>query len=399
MWRWRSGMAEPHNLKISIKVDNNTAVTGDSGQVTLENGSYIQAFRVNQTLGASDEASIQFQMKEMDDSNKVILLDSLKPGAALEIHVGYDPEATIFKGFASRISPHFSSGREHVTGEGFDASHFLTRGTNSRVFGDGHKVDQDLGTVAGTIVNDSKALKGGKSEGLSAQTDSVPSKVEYVAQYNESDYNFIQRLVGGFGMGWAANSHEDPKTISLKAIEPGASVLTIGRDQVDAASEARCISADFTINTIKAGIAEVRVRAWDIHQKKSIVGKASAPSKVVGGTAGHTQAGKAHYGSGSTGRIVNITNVPVTSKGEADAMAQALFDKYSMDWCTATVVIEGNPNLHAGVLVTLKESPTEFGIRYGGEYLVESCTHVFQAGSGQAYQTILGLCRNGSKEP
>jgi phage protein D len=346
---------------------------------------------VDQRLDSPDFFSIQLQMAEFKD---IILLDKVKPGAKIEVHVGYGTEATIFKGEVSYIEPHFTAGEMFVTVSGYDYSHRLTRGTSSRTFGDGHKQDQNPGTIVGSIVSESKALKGGSSDGLSAATKAADSKVEYIAQVATNDYQFIQSVVGNYGRGWDSKSHSDGKNISLKPLEKGSKVLKICRDKFNPASEAQALSADFRLSTVRQ-VARVEVRGWDGILKKPLLGKAETVSMVIGGSEGFKQAGKAHYGSPSSGRVLSIVDVPVASAGEAKEIAQSIMDKLSMDWMTADVVIEGRPDLHAGVVVEL----AEFGTRYSGEYLVEGCQHVYIAGSGQSYRTYLKLARNGSPEP
>lgn len=382
--------SNPNELTIEIKFDGATSIQGDKGKVETKNGNFIQRFHVDQRLDSPDFFSVQLQMSTF---NEITLLDKIKPGAKIEVLVGYGSEGTIFKGEVSYIEPHFAAGEMFVTVSGYDYSHRLTRGTSSRTFGDGHKQNQNPGTILGTVVSESKAVKGGSSDGLSAATKAAESKLEYIAQYNVNDYQFIQQVVGNFGLGWDSKSHADGKNVSLKPIEKGSKVLKICRDKYNANSEAQAISADFRLSTVRQ-VARVEVRGWDGIAKKPLLGKAESVSLTIGGTEGFKQAGKAHYGSASSGRVLTIVDVPVASTGEAKEIAQSIMDKLSMDWMTADVVIEGRPELHAGVVVEL----SDFGKRYSGEYLVEGCQHVFVAGSGQTYRTYLKLARNASPE-
>lgn len=383
--------SNPNDLTIEIKFDGATSITGDKGKVETRAGRYIQRFHVDQRLDSPDFFSVQLQAREFKD---IILLDKINPGAKVEILVGYGTEGTIFKGEVSYVEPHFAPGEVSVTVSGYDYTHRLTRGTSSRTFGDGHKQNQNPGSILGTVVSESKAIKGGSNDGLSAATKAVESKLEYIAQYNMNDYQFIQQVVGNFGLGWDSKSHADGKNVSLKPIEKGSKVLKICRDKYNPSSESQAMSADFRLSTVRQ-VARVEVRGWDAIAKKPILGKVEAVSQVIGGSEGFKQAGKAHYGSASSGRVLTIVDVPVASAGEAKEIAQSIMDKLSMDWMTADVVIEGRPELHAGVIVEL----SDFGKRYSGEYLVEGCQHVFVAGSGQKYKTYLKLARNASPEP
>ena len=379
-------------LGISVKIDGQAKLPGASGTRDNEHGQLVQRVQVDQRLDSPDFFSVQLQMGE---GHKIEVLDKLKPGAEVEILIGYGTEGAIFKGEISYIEPHFAAGEGYVTISGYDFTHRLTRGTYSRTFGDGHKQQQNPGSILGTVVSESKARKGDKSDGLSASTENADSKLEYIAQYNMNDYQFIQQVVGSFGMGWDAKSHTSGKQLSLKApVTSSASVLKICRDKFKAGTEAQAMSADFRLSTVRQ-VARVEVRGWDGIQKAPILGTSEKLTSALGGAPGIEQAGKAHYGAGSSGRVLSIVDVPVGSKGEADEIAQSIMDKLSMDWMTADVVIEGRPALHAGVIVEL----SDFGSRYSGKYIVEGCQHVFIAGSGLPYRTFLKLARNGSPEP
>ncbi len=383
----------PSELSLEFKLDGSSDLPANSGSKNVSHGKYIQRFHVDQRLDSPDYFSVQVSIDE--GNNTLEILDKIKPGAVVELFVGYGSEGTIFKGEVSYIEPRFSAGENSLTISGYDFSHRMTRGTTSRTFGDGHKQEQDPGSILSTVVSESKALKGGSSDGLSADTKAAGHKLEYIGQYNMNDYQFIQQVIGNFGLGWDAKSHSNGKQVSLKPAELSAgSVLKICRDKFDASSEAQASSADFRLSTVRQ-VACVEVRGWDTKAKKPILGKAESLSSTLGGTAGIQQAGKAHYGSSSAGRVLTIVDVPVGSEDEAKGIAQSILDKLGMDWMTADVVIEGRPDLHAGVVVDLDG----FGARYSGKYLVEGCQHVFVAGSGSSYRCYLKLARNASPEP
>jgi len=384
-------MADPQVLLIEIKFDGSSVIAGDKGPVETKDGDYIQRFQVDQKMGMPDYFSVQLQMGVVTD---ILLLDKIKPGTEVEMKVGYGTEGTIFKGEVSYCEPHFAAGEMFVTVSGYDGSHRLTRGTSSRTFGDGHEVNQNFGTVLGTLIGDSKGGKGGGSDGLSADAGSTESQASYIAHYNSSLYEIISRVGGSFGLDWNSGSHENGKTLTLKAVEKSSKVLTIFRETPNPNTECQAVSADFLCSTVKQ-VSKVVVRGWDTAAKKPILGKSESLPLVIGGTPGFEQAGKAHFGSSSSGRVLEVVDIPVANVGEANEVAAGTMSKLSMDWMTASVVIEGRPELHAGVIVELKQ----FGTRYSGEYLVEGCNHVYIAASGHSYLTYLSLARNGSPEP
>jgi phage protein D len=383
-------MSEAHNLTMEIKFDGSTSISGDAGGKDTKDGSYIRRFQVDRKVGVPDYFLVQLQMSEFTD---IILLDKIKPGAAVELKVGYATEGTLFKGEVSYIEPHFAAGDMYVDVSGFDTSHRLTRGTSSGSFGNGHDVDQNFGDVLSSIVGESKGGKGNKSDGLSASAQSTSSKASYIARINMSAYDIIRQIAGSFGLDWNSKSSEGG-SIALKPAEKGSSKLTIWIDKGDPSSEVQAITADFRCSTVKQ-VSKVVVRGYDSNAKKAIKGEAESVSLVIGGTPGYEQAGKAHLGASSAGRIYEVVDVPVGSIDEAKEVAESVMAKLSMDWQSGTVVIEGRPDLSPGDLVTLRD----FGTRYSGDWLIDGLQHVFIAASGTMYRTYLNLVRNGSPEP
>lgn len=383
-------MADPNNVKIELKINNSTSVAGHE----LSNGAYTQSFTVDQKLGSPDYFSIQLSAGEAKEDRNLDILNAIKPGAEVELLVGYDPEKTICKAEISYVDFHFSGGKQWVVISGYDFSHRLTRGTDSMTFGEGVEKNQNYGSVMGSIVGDAKAGKGGSSHGLSAQTSQSESKAEYIAWYNTNAYTFLQQAGGNFGLDLTAASHVDAKSIALKKFEKGSKIKKICRDKANPESDVSALSADFQTSTVRQ-VAAVHVRGWCTVDKKPILGKAESLSTAIGGgTPGHNQTGKAHYGGSANGPIVTVVDVPVVDAAEAGEIAQALFDKFNMSWQTAHVVIKGNPEIVAGAVVEMDD----FGTAYSGEWLVEGAQHVYQAGSSSGYQTHLQLCRNSSPE-
>lgn len=377
-------MGEHVELQVEVTVDGATAIDG----LETKHGRYIQRIQVDQRLDSPDFFSVQLQASEF---NEMKGLDKVKPGAEIEVSLGYGTKEVIAKGEVSYLEPHFSGSKLYLTFSGYDFTHRLTRGTNSRTFGDGHKADQNPGTILGSVVGDS-GKRGGGSDGLAADTKNATSKLEYIAQYNLNDYQFIQQVVGSFGMGWDAASHKDAKKLSLKPAE-GEMALTIYRDKPpgDPTEHAQAVSADFRLSTVRQ-CSKVEVRGWDFVNKKPIKGEATkneVTPKIGGG-----KSGVEHTSKYQGGRVLTIVDLPVRDEGEAKEIAASILNKLSMDWMTADVVIEGRPKVHAGCKVKMED----FGTWFSGEYLVESCQHVYIAGAPKPYRTYCKLARNASPE-
>ncbi|TNF26817.1 MAG: hypothetical protein EP329_20460 [Deltaproteobacteria bacterium] len=375
-------MGEQAELQIEVKVGGATNIGG----LESKHGRYIQRIDVDQRLDSPDFFSVQLQASEF---NEMKALDAVKPGAEIEIALGYGAKEIVAKGEVSYVEPHFSASKLYLTFSGYDFTHRMTRGTTSRTFGDGHATDQDPGSILSTVVSDS-GKAGGGSDGLSAATKSAQSKLEYIAQYNMNDYQFVQQVVGSFGMGWDAQSHVDAKKVQLDAAI-GDVVLTIYRDKPPGkpSEHAVAVSADFRMSTVRQ-VAKVEVHGWHMVDKKGFKGVATKDEvkpKIGGAKTGVEQAA-----SKQGGRVLSIVDLPVLDENEAKEVATSILNKLAMDWMTADVVIEGRPKIHAGSKVKMED----FGTWFSGEYLVESCKHVYIAGAPKPYRSYLKLARNSS---
>lgn len=380
-------------LGVEVKIDGSTELKGDGGKtVNLKDGAYVSRVQVDQRLDSPDFFAVTLQMMSQAD---FILLDCIKPGSEVEIQLGYEKVATVFKGEISYLEPSFSIDEHLLTISGYDKVHRLTRGTSSRTWGEGVEQEINMGTVAQDVINESKARKGETSDALSAEADQSQAKYEYVPQVEVNDYQFIRNLGNIAGIDLDSKSAMDAAKVAFKKLDiSGSPKVVICREKPDPPDSRLGLQARFSLSTVRQ-VARVEVRGWDYKEKKAILGFAEAPSTAFPGTPGHSQAGKAHYGSGSTGRTLTIIDVPVASEAEATEIAQSIFDGVALDFGTADVTIEGVPDVTAGDVVELKQ----YGKRYGGKYLVEAAQHVMTAGTSDPYVTHLHLVRNASEEP
>jgi hypothetical protein len=60
------------------------------------------------------------------------------------------------------LEPSFSEKRQEITMSGYDYTHRLTRGTNSRAFGDGHKASDKISAVIQKVVEGLRRAKVGQ---------------------------------------------------------------------------------------------------------------------------------------------------------------------------------------------------------------------------------------------
>jgi len=384
--------SNPNELTVNVKFDGATTI----GSFETAHGDHIHRIEVDDRLESPTYFSVTLKASDTGASSDKTyeIVDKIKLGIEVEILLGYDKEATLCKGEISRIEPEFHQSGNLIRMSGYDIVHRLTRGTNSRVWGDGHEAKIKIGDVANDVIKDSKAREGGTADSLSGSTDSADTKHTYVAQYEMSDYQFLRGLGVGTSLAFDPKASEDSKKLEFKKIVlTGSPKITVCRENPDPADARLSLGADFTLSSVQQ-VAKVEVRGWDPVKKEAIIGSAKAVSKAMDGTAGPKHAGKAHYGSASTGRVLTVVDCPVTSKAEADEIAASIFDGLATEFCTADVVIEGVPEVTAGDVVELKQ----FGKLYDGKYLVNAALHAVYAGETRPYTTRLGLVRNSAPE-
>jgi uncharacterized protein involved in type VI secretion and phage assembly len=70
-----------------------------------------------------------------------------------------------------------------------------------------------------------------------------------------------------------------------------------------------------------------------------------------------------------------VVNQPVASQAEADAVAQALYDKATGGFIEAEGICNGTPELMAGKTIEI----TSLGQKLSGKYFVTSATHIYSA--------------------
>jgi len=380
-------------VRLEIKVDGKSELTSGSEKLLLKDGGGVVYIRVDKSLDAPD--TFEFRLNIQKDQT-LTGLDNDLDGKPVEValNIGESPE-TVFKGEITYIQPTFVGGSadSYVAVGGYDHSHRLTRGMNARTWGDGFKETDAYSDVASAVIGDSKAQKGGSSDSLSAQADKTSAKFTYVAQWNASDYHFLKSLGYDAGRPTDSDTTKDDKKILFKKIEAsGSPVLTVCRDKIEGNPARLGLNARLRLSTVQQ-YTKVVVRGWSPKDKKAIVGVAESAEQSFDGTPGWQRAGKALYGSTSAGRVYQVVNHPVTSQAEADAMAQAIFNRLALDFVTGEIECEGFPKVEPGKLIELKG----FGTRFSGKYLVTSVIHEVTRHEG--YHTHMVVARNAAPDP
>jgi phage protein D len=375
-----------------VKFDGSTSITGDDGNsYETKDGYYIRRVEVDMREGAPNFFSVEINVHMQSE---LVMVDCFKPGMEIEIALGRGEEGLICRGEVSYVEPRLGN-REHVVVlSGYDKSHRLTRGTESRTWAssDAWTQDQQFDQFIKDVITKSQGREGQVSHGLSADVDSITAKVEYFAQYESNDWQVLQ------GLGLATGLARDPKDfdtagkISVKRVDPTASpVVTICREKSDPAGSPLAEEAKFRLSVVRQ-LKKVEVRGWDHKQKQAIKGEATDLTSAFEGDTGIAMAAQNLYGGSASGSTLTITDSPVSSKDEADQLAQAILDQLGMEFMRGEVTVQGDARLTPGDIVELKG----YGTRYSGNWLITGVLHEHLEGQ---YKSYLELARNAAPSP
>ncbi len=284
---------------------------------------------------------------------------SFSIGDEVEAKVG-EGNVLLFKGHVVALEPSFQvDGISAITLRALDPLHILGRGRKTRFWED---------------VKDSAIVSEVGAEcGLSVDADETDETMSYVLQRNESNIAFLKRL--------AARNN-----CALRVDEGTLKFLKNQYDgeEVDIQLGENLRSLRISFNSLEQ-VSEVIVRGWDISAKEEVVGTASyADITAVGDGDIGSQVADAAFGES----LAYITDVPVGSQTQADAIALAEMERLARQFARGTGTIQGNDRVRAGAVVAFSglNSPND------GSYYVLASRHIISNRTG--YTTEFTFCSN-----
>jgi phage protein D len=278
-------------------------------------------------------------------------------GIRIEPGAGARP---LFTGEVVAIEPHWDGRDRGVVIRGYNLTHRLDRGAQTRTFAD---------VTDGDIVR-ALAAEHGLVPVLAPGLDVV--RHETVFQHNQSDLEFLRARAAALGFEvWC----EDTRLVFGPRDETPAVLTARPRERRAVLLERFHLRLSST-----RSVQRVVVRGWDPDQQVEIVGEATAPTILIGpgdpGLFGRTETFAVDH--------------PIFSVAEADTLAQAQLEALLAGILTEAEV-EGSAALRAGRMVAVRGSAEPFN----GKYLVQGVSHryVHPDGCGGGYQTLLRVRR------
>jgi phage protein D len=290
-------------------------------------------------------------------------------GSKVAIKLGYvDALETVAEGEVTAIGASFpADAAPTVRVEGLSPAHRLRGSVKTRTFQDVKDSD-----VAQQILS---------GAGVPLSVESTQVKHPYLIQYNETDLAFLSdrarrlRFVLAYEDGrlrFRASKESESRALLLvwgnpsRGINPAGDVYPL-------------LSFDPTLRATRP-VSKVVVRGLDPLTRKPIVGTASAGTESTGGSRKGPAVRKRAFGAATEAAVVDM---PVVSRGEAEQIAKAIFDRLAMEFVTGTGRSPGLPGLRAGRVVELQGLGS-----FNGRYYVTRSTHSL---SDEGYATSFSV--------
>jgi uncharacterized protein involved in type VI secretion and phage assembly len=272
-----------------------------------------------------------------------------------------DAPKALIDGEVTAIEVDYDESGAHTVVRGYDLSHRLNIGTNSRVF-------QNV-----TYSDIARDLAG--KAGLTDRVEATPQVHEYVIQVNESDWEFLQRLAADEGV----DCRVDGDTLLFQSAPRAADGPALG---TVASTKGTELVWGTTLQRFHARLAaaaqvgDVQVNGWDPVKKVAVVGKAP-----VTATHASLEMKPADLAGIFGSKTLYVTNAAIKTQEAADALAKAKAEQAGGAGYEATAVCAGSSELRAGTTISIAGVEKKLA----GQWAVNSTRHTIKNGE---YQTV-----------
>src|SRR5712671_220965 len=335
------------------------AVHLDGNKLGGEEAAAVLGIRVFQTRSGSSafelvvsDPNLKWQAKPTFTDCKEVQIELGVPGKLKKV---FDGEVTAWRTELERAGPTV------LVLRGMDRSHRLMRGHKTKTYAEASPIDcaQQIASAAG----------------LTAKTSAgQPAPVKtFRLQANESDFSFLRKMADLEGYLFYVDGSdlhfERPKLSSKDDL-----TVTFGED----------LKTFLPVANFRRPAAKVEVGAWDSTGKAALTGKASPGDELWSVPGGKPGADVAKFQG--TKASVSLVESQVATQEHADTVAKAALTRRSLEFLTAEVEVQGNPEIKPGAMVNVKK----VGV-YSGHYLVTEANHFFDAGG---YSCIFYVARD-----
>jgi phage protein D/phage baseplate assembly protein gpV len=277
-----------------------------------------------------------------------------KIGSEIEIFMGQSPEKLGKSLILGEVTAADSNDDSRSTGgtilnvRGYSWAHRLHRGRLTRTFNN-VKVSDVIQQIAGEV-------------SMKAEITATGGLLPYLCQRSQTNWEFANYLAKLVGMELTSEG----KTLRLRPRTPGPSAgeLQSGTSLIKASKQL----------TSHDQVDKVIVRSWDWKQKKEIVGEASSSKNTPTSGIPDAKTSTSKFGSG---KVITITDQPVTNPTQAEELAQSVLDDVTGRYYKLKGTAYGDSVISSGSSVQIK------GLgQADGTYYLADCVHEYTSGHG-----------------
>ncbi|TDV54774.1 VgrG-related protein [Actinophytocola oryzae] len=336
---------------------------------TLGDAPWVEMLRscvVDENVGLPGTAVLVYD----DNDHELLTRTGVTIGTPVRISVAAvrtQAQELLFTGEVTALEMDVDGTGAFTTIRAMTRAHRLLRGRRVKAF---------TKMTAATIVREVA-----KNAGLTVgRVETASITYQHLSQPGVSDWDFLQMLAREHG---AVVEVDDKGQLQFTRLDPSASapapstsaennpqVLEFGRNMT-------VLRAALSTSELAGG---VEVRGWDVARKQKLVAlrKTTPSTTVQPGLSVTTAAGKF-----PTKAKTLVTGTPYATQAEANAAADALAASVSAGYGELEAVVEGNPELRAGVPIALGN----VGQAFSGKYTATGVTHVLEPDAG--YRTTV----------
>jgi uncharacterized protein involved in type VI secretion and phage assembly len=325
-----------------------------------------------------------FMVRFRDPQQVVLDQAGLKIGAKVKIFagpVGAAAAALLISGEVTGLEAEIDETGTHVIARGYDISHRLQRGRQTRTFVEVSESDvvQRVLTTAGMQVG---------------EIHDPGTHHKLVSQANQTDLEFLRSRAREIGYELAVVDDKvnfGPPVTSTSAPAAG----TLQTDDPLQLVYGNNLNSFLPRITAAEQVGSVEVRGWSPDDQQAVVVQAAAStsSATIDGFSPASLA--ATFG---TSKFV-LGDRPLSEHDQVEQVAKAVAEQIGSAFAEADGVADGDPRLKAGSAISV----AGVGKPFEGKYTVTASRHVFGPGgyrthftvSGQQERSLLGLASVG----
>lgn len=332
------------------------SITVGKASLSTSAKAQVLAVEADQSLTMPDRIEVTFADSDGERSAD----SSFKLGTEIKVSLGWVGSLEqVGVGTIARLDATRSTKGGELKVTAYGGRYALQRASAARAF------------VDTTIDSGVSEVTSGLGPSVTTQGSSVSTS--YLMQGGQSAGRFLEEWAGREGKVIVQES------TGLKVTAPSLSTASRTLTWLEDVQDMR-----LEINTFHQ-VSAVQVSGVDLAAKAPVVGKAG-PSQaldLMGGSRTGSAVAEEVFGEVE----LTVSDMPVRSKAEAEALAKALYNERLFRFVTGAGMILGDPTLKAGGVVEL----ANFARRLDGRYYLTRVIHRLDALTG--FTTRLHVCR------